>query len=113
MSKLITVDKQAFEKFVIESVEKTLSALGEGTKDAILMNFMNKYHLASREELADHPREFENFLWGIFDNGANIIIRTIVIDMFEKLGILTMKIDTDLATAIQTLKKMAHKSREL
>ena len=100
------MDEQTFQKFLAESVEKTLSALGWRAKDAILINFLNKYNLTNQEEIADHPKEFENFLWDIFNHGASIIIRAIITDMFEKLGIPEMATDTDLATAIQTLQKM-------
>lgn len=106
MSWLTTLDKQTFHKFVAESVEKALSVLGGRAKDAILVTFLNKYNLADQEEIADHPKEFENFLLGIFDHGASIIIRAIVTDMFKKLSMSETASDMDLEKAIQTLQKM-------
>jgi len=91
---------------VTESVESSLSILGENAKKAIIIHFMKNYYLKSFDEVPDHAKEFETFLGVLFGYGSNILVRAIVTEMFSKIDMEVLESDMNFATAVQEIKKM-------
>lgn len=89
-----------------ESIESSLSILGENTKKAIIIHFMKNYYLKSFDEVSDHAKEFEAFLGTLFGYGSNILVKAIVTEMFSKIDMEASESDMNFATAVQEIKKM-------
>ena len=101
------MDIQQFRSLVRESVESSLSILGENSKQAIIIHFIKKYSLKSFDEVTEHPEEFEAFLMALFGYGSSIIIKNIVSNMFEKIDMEVDESEMNFTTAIQEIRKMA------
>ena len=106
MDRCFILDSQQFRLLVTESVESSLSILGENAKKAIIIHFMKNYYLKSFEEVSDHPKEFESFLSALFGYGSNILLKAIVTEMFSKIDMEVPESDMNFATAVQEIKKM-------
>lgn len=100
------MDYQQFQRLVSESVESSLSILGENAKQAIIVHFMKNYYLKSFEEVSDHAKEFETFLGELFGYGSNILMRAIITKMFSKIDMEVSESDMKFETAVQEIKKM-------
>ena len=100
------MDSQQFRTLVKDSVESSLSVLGESSRQAIIIHFVKKYSLQSFEDVADHPKEFESFLTALFGYGASILIRSAVAKMFEKINMELDNSEMGFATAVQEVRRM-------
>ncbi|MGQ9782025.1 MAG: hypothetical protein ACUVQ8_07245 [Nitrososphaeria archaeon] len=100
------MDIQQFRSLVRESAESSLSILGENSKQAIIIHFMKRYSLRSFDEVAEHPREFEAFLSSLFGYGANVLIKSVVTNMFKRIDMELDSSEMGLATAVQEVRKM-------
>lgn len=101
-----TMEYKAFRKIVKDSVETGLSVLGEGPKNAIIAHFLKRHNLRSLEEIAEYPREFEEFLKTVFGLGATYLIKAIVKRMYENIGIDYISTETGFIETVSEIKKM-------
>lgn len=99
------MEHKAFKKIVKDSVETGLSVLGEGPKNAIITHFLKRYSLGSLEEVAEHPREFEEFIKTVFGLGAPYLIKAIVKRMYENVGIDYISTETGFKEAVLEIKE--------
>lgn len=100
------LDHQQFQRLVAESIESSLSILGENTKKAIIIHFMKNCNLKSFYEVSNHAKEFEDFLGALFGYGSNILVKAIVNEMFSKIDMEASESDMNFVTAVQEIKKM-------
>ncbi|MCX8188494.1 MAG: hypothetical protein N3F64_02170 [Nitrososphaeria archaeon] len=108
-----TLEYKAFKKVVKDSIETGLSVLGEGPKNAIITHFLKRNNLKSLEEVAEYPREFEEFLKSVFGLGAPYLIKTIVKKMYESIGIDYISTETGFVESVSEIKKMIQPTKKL
>ncbi|MEM0052785.1 MAG: hypothetical protein QXL89_01110 [Nitrososphaeria archaeon] len=100
------MEYRVFKKIVKDSIDTGLSVLGEGPKNAIVTHFLRRHNLKSLEEVAEYPREFEEFLKSVFGLGAPYLIKAIVKKMYDNVGIDYISSETGFAEAVLEIKKM-------
>lgn len=104
--KVKLLEYRRFKKIVKDSIETGLSVLGDGPKNAIVTHFLRRHNLKSLEEVAEYPREFEEFLKSIFGLGAPYLIKAIVKKMYENIGIDYISMEHGFTEAVLEVKKM-------
>lgn len=107
------LEYRVFKKIVKDSIDTGLSVLGDGPKNAIVTHFLRRHNLKSLEEVAEYPREFEEFLKTVFGLGAPYLVKAIVKKMYENIGIDYISTEQGLTEAILEIKKMTQSVKRL
>ncbi|MEM3423031.1 MAG: hypothetical protein QXZ08_02660 [Nitrososphaeria archaeon] len=107
------MEYRVFKKIVKDSIDAGLSVLGDGPKNAIVTHFLRRHNLKSLEEVAEYPREFEEFLKTVFGLGAPYLVKAIVKKMYENIGIDYISTEQGLTEAILEIKKMIQSVKRL
>ncbi|MEM1985781.1 MAG: hypothetical protein QXG36_02015 [Nitrososphaeria archaeon] len=107
------MEYRVFKKIVKDSIDTGLSVLGDGPKNAIVTHFLRRHNLKSLEEVAEYPREFEEFLKTVFGLGAPYLVKAIVKKMYENIGIDYISTEQGLTEAILEIKKMTQSVKRL
>jgi len=100
------LEYSTFRKVVGEAVDSGLSVLGDGPKNAIIAHFLKRHGLRSLEDVAEHYREFEEFLKLVFGAGSMYLLKAIVKRMFEKLEIDYIPTEMSFSEAVSEVRRM-------
>ena len=72
-----------FEKLLVETIDESLSSLGESPKHAILFHLENSFNI-KKQEIPNKIDSFDTALKKLFGPGANFLERLIVKKLGEK-----------------------------
>lgn len=100
------MEYSTLRKVVKDSIESGLSVIGDGPKDAIITHFLKRYRLRSLEDVAEHSKEFEEFLKLVFGAGAMYLLKAIVKKMFENLDLEYISTEMSFSEAVSEIRKM-------
>ncbi len=98
---------EEFNKILLESIDETLSILGESTKKTLLHFLKQKYRIGEKE-IPENPRVFISGIREIFgEAGSTFLESRIIGSLYERLG-LTAPLALSLEDAIKNAKKLYH-----
>ncbi|MEM2843262.1 MAG: hypothetical protein QXZ53_05225 [Candidatus Bathyarchaeia archaeon] len=75
-----------FNKALLESVDESLSALGESVKQAIYWHLKTRYKI-DRDEIPLRLKDFVEVLKTVFGEGANVLFKLIAKNLCLKMGV--------------------------
>jgi hypothetical protein len=79
-------EKKDIEQIIAESVEEGLKVLGDSGKQAILF-YLEKSFSVKKHEIPQKPEVFADGLKKIFGEGAHVIQKVILENLYSRLGL--------------------------
>ncbi len=77
--------KKTFEELLLQTIDDSLSTLGDSAKQAIYFHLENQFRIA-KKDIPYHVANFEDGLEKIFGAGAQFLEIIIMKKLFEKIG---------------------------
>ena len=77
--------REVFEKLLLESIDESLSSLGDSAKQSIYFHIEHRFHI-KKNDIPSHIDQFANGLEKIFGLGARFLEIIIMKKLHEKIG---------------------------